>query len=471
MPLLHKNSIEENKHTPKGFTNASDMSVLIRDEKGESTYTPNQVLPAAINFVDGNAPPPTTVDGDIYVLVDEGNGAVDSGWDDGGYDDWVRYDGTLWYEITPAERYLCYDLTASAWKKFDGTDWVLLVPEAPNIYTTDDSLTGSRTVTMGANTLTFTGNTTILQGENATSSDSVLQLFNTDTSDVKLWDFRNNGDVYSGVDDWTIYNDTLPLLSSHKINSGHNQFIIGEADTPRTPTTNRISHNFVGFQGRTSIPDNDFSFYHMLFENSGGITTFFAGNSGTTQAVYLAAGAQNDSIGFVHDTDKYSILIDRSSYVYSYHKGSGHWFGITSTQNRGSDFDSGVNWACDVDMQLYISDASSGATTRESPDLRFRSSYWNGSAAVKGEVKLGSFTDTSGNYGLDFKNESDTVGFKINGADALPMLPEYTVAGVPAADANNAGGVVAITDETGGYVLAFSDGTNWRRSTDRAIIS
>lgn len=34
-----------------------------------------------------------------------------------------------------------------------------------------------------------------------------------------------------------------------------------------------------------------------------------------------------------------------------------------------------------------------------------------------------------------------------------------------------AGGMVFVTDETGGAVPAFSDGTNWRRVTDRAVVS
>jgi hypothetical protein len=49
-------------------------------------------------------------------------------------------------------------------------------------------------------------------------------------------------------------------------------------------------------------------------------------------------------------------------------------------------------------------------------------------------------------------------------------LPAYTVATVPPAT-ENTGGVVYVSDETGGAVMAFSDGTNWRRVTDRAVIS
>lgn len=49
------------------------------------------------------------------------------------------------------------------------------------------------------------------------------------------------------------------------------------------------------------------------------------------------------------------------------------------------------------------------------------------------------------------------------------QLPSYTVAGVPSA--SPAGRIIYVADETGGATLAFSDGTNWRRVTDNAVIS
>ncbi len=49
-------------------------------------------------------------------------------------------------------------------------------------------------------------------------------------------------------------------------------------------------------------------------------------------------------------------------------------------------------------------------------------------------------------------------------------FPSYTVAGAPAA-AGHAGKTILVSDESGGAVLAFSDGTDWRRVTDRAVIS
>jgi hypothetical protein len=52
---------------------------------------------------------------------------------------------------------------------------------------------------------------------------------------------------------------------------------------------------------------------------------------------------------------------------------------------------------------------------------------------------------------------------------AVGALVSYTVATVPAA--NPAGRMIYVTDETDGAVPAFSDGTDWRRVTDRTVVS
>ena len=53
-----------------------------------------------------------------------------------------------------------------------------------------------------------------------------------------------------------------------------------------------------------------------------------------------------------------------------------------------------------------------------------------------------------------------------------PIRPKaYSVATLPSASGNGAGAIIYVSNETGGAVLAFSDGTNWRRVTDRAIVA
>jgi len=54
--------------------------------------------------------------------------------------------------------------------------------------------------------------------------------------------------------------------------------------------------------------------------------------------------------------------------------------------------------------------------------------------------------------------------------DGPVRVGSYTVAALPAASAG-AGQIIYVPDATGGAVLAFSDGTDWRRSTDRAVVT
>ncbi len=50
-------------------------------------------------------------------------------------------------------------------------------------------------------------------------------------------------------------------------------------------------------------------------------------------------------------------------------------------------------------------------------------------------------------------------------------LPSYTVATLPVVPDISEPAQIFVSDETGGSVPAFSDGTNWRRVTDRAVVS
>lgn len=49
-------------------------------------------------------------------------------------------------------------------------------------------------------------------------------------------------------------------------------------------------------------------------------------------------------------------------------------------------------------------------------------------------------------------------------------VQSYAVSGLPAAGAG-AGQIIFVSDESGGATLAFSDGANWRRVQDRAVVS
>lgn len=60
-----------------------------------------------------------------------------------------------------------------------------------------------------------------------------------------------------------------------------------------------------------------------------------------------------------------------------------------------------------------------------------------------------------------------------DGSEAMTgplMMAPYTVATVPAV-ASYPGGLIYVTNEIGGATIAYSDGTNWRRVYDNAVVS
>lgn len=75
--------------------------------------------------------------------------------------------------------------------------------------------------------------------------------------------------------------------------------------------------------------------------------------------------------------------------------------------------------------------------------------------------------DKRGSATGPFQRYLDDITLVINSDRA--GLPNYTVTTVPSATGGY--GMIMVTDEAGGPVMAFSDLTDWRRCTDRVVIS
>ena len=82
--------------------------------------------------------------------------------------------------------------------------------------------------------------------------------------------------------------------------------------------------------------------------------------------------------------------------------------------------------------------------------------------ASKIRVGYGESDTTTPSIPLDVSGDASISG--------VVQVGEYTVATLPTASTYQAG-TIMVSDETGGYTMAFSDGTNWRRTQDRAIVS
>lgn len=55
--------------------------------------------------------------------------------------------------------------------------------------------------------------------------------------------------------------------------------------------------------------------------------------------------------------------------------------------------------------------------------------------------------------------------------DGPIRVKSYVKTSLPSASGSGAGAMIHVSNEAGGAVIAFSDGTNWRRVTDRAVVS
>lgn len=93
---------------------------------------------------------------------------------------------------------------------------------------------------------------------------------------------------------------------------------------------------------------------------------------------------------------------------------------------------------------------------------------------VGGNLFFEAFSDAGVLLGVAASMERGSAGGPRLNADRTRIafdleVPTYTVATLPSA--NPGARVIYVSNESGGSVLAFSDGANWRRVTDRAIVT
>jgi len=87
----------------------------------------------------------------------------------------------------------------------------------------------------------------------------------------------------------------------------------------------------------------------------------------------------------------------------------------------------------------------------------------------------GRFTDKDGTLSEgEGKILADTVNALVDRTGGVTFasvrLPNYAKAALPSA-AGVTGALIFVTDDAGGSVPAFSDGSSWRRVSDRNVIS
>jgi hypothetical protein len=128
--------------------------------------------------------------------------------------------------------------------------------------------------------------------------------------------------------------------------------------------------------------------------------------------------------------------------------------------------------------QIYTSDISGGPEVSSRVRTEQSQVYMRHDTTISGLVELSvgassiTFTDSinskGAEYAADYSGNYNARSLVDREYTDKGQLRVVTVATLPT---NVAGQVVYVSDESGGAVTAFSDGTNWRRTTDRAIVS
>lgn len=115
-------------------------------------------------------------------------------------------------------------------------------------------------------------------------------------------------------------------------------------------------------------------------------------------------------------------------------------------------------------LPITAAEAALGAVVRAKLDDALKSGT-SGGVTLPAPVALTALPSVI----LDLYEIAFLAGAQAMAPDGVPQLPSYVKTALPAPAP--AGRMIFVTNDVGGAVPAFSDGTNWLRVTDRAIIS
>lgn len=256
------------------------------------------------------------------------------------------------------------------------------------------------------------------------------------------------------------FNTIVGASAGYSLSTGNqNTFVGGYAGKAITTGTNNV---FVGMQaynnGKNSGTENIGVGHSVLSSSQGSYNTIVGRTAGgfldTTynigigyQAVYghttLNAGSgHNIGIGYRalygHSTAAYNVMIGDNA------GGSGNMTG--AAYNVAFGHSAGAQLTTGSHNVLIGPDAGNGLTSQ---------SYNLEIANKANKIITGTFATATASQSISIKG--------------VVYLQSYAVASLPSAA--TAAGLIYVSDETGGATLAFSDGTNWRRVQDRAVVA
>jgi len=314
-------------------------------------------------------------------------------------------------------------------------------------------------------------------GSGAADVDFGSTTKDTVTLQVVADDIATDAVVTDKVQDSAITDAKISSLTANKITAG-------------TITGSTLRTAASGKRFEVSTVDNEAHFYD-------------ADDNEIASIGFRDFGAQDYSVGVFGDPDNYTVGGSplRGISAFGFRHGGRFWGPTAGVEGNSEttgvsglgDFAGvqGQNTAANGYGVYGFSDKNDGA---DGVAGRFRNTDTSGgnrNDATTLLVEQMSQTSYADVVFIDASNAvyGDTVGLKIEMDSTYPTTKKaieiaegvsdlsggpvyfksYTVATLPSASV--AGGMIYVSDETGGAVMAFSDGTNWRRVTDRSVVA
>jgi len=371
--------------------------------------------PGSVTWAGATAPTLTASGTDVLHFVTGNGGTNWYGWHE-------RDEAASGDVVGPASS------TDNAVARFDSTTGKLL-QNTSNVTIAD---TGAVSITPDANAKALT----IASHTHTTSNPAidVSQTWNAAGVTFTGWKF-NVTDTASAAGsilaDWQIGGSSRARL----LKAGE----VSVSSTDQSTTYAKLVSGYVGAYLQVKLANTNIS---RIYSDTSGVWMFDDGSSGA------------------------GLLIDAGNGI---RVGSGSYIGFGDATNT---------YIATADVRLFRDAANRLALRRttNAQTLIVSGTYTDASNYVQAELAATStavtLTATTAGTG------ADNVPLTISAAGTESViagspfkLKSYTAATLPSASAAGAGAMIYVTDESDGAIPAFSDGTNWRRVTDRAVVS
>ncbi len=383
-------------------------------------------------------PPVSPVNGECYIVANEGGGE----WLGKGHQIATFVDNS-WFFYQPRIGWVVWVIDEEKLYVFDGSVWVEGVPSV-----NPASLVGINVTADNTNKLSVKSDAVLFSHDDVTPGNGSVQvkvnkseiagtaslLYQTGWSGRAEMGLMGDDDFHFKVSsDGNTWNEAIIINKSTGSVSFPNSTTGGAvSNAPVTVIKEQVNRFDPAFKMTGLATDNS-------LDNSEGVGLYLTANSVNNRQFVIAETQNNQGVRFN------GRVIDGSSN------------GQVAPLSLGSQ-----------NSRIHVS--------FEYANAKFSVSNWSSDPAKSVCSLLGASLQTGNYFEITSKHFGATVGdvLKVTADKKIEFggtvrLQSYTIATLP--PAIDAGAMIFVTDEVGGAVMAFCDGSNWLRCTDRTIVS